>query len=262
MAKILLMFQKNAIPANVGIKTEMNKTFPKDLGQRMVNIPVKETKWERTTEKPRRIFLNNFSAAGGNTAVVMEDGPLKVAPAGKDPRSTHFITVTARSIASLKRNLENLSAWLAKNPETTLSSLAYTTTARRIQHNYRVAFPITEIGKVRDALQAQLKDTYSPVAMVATKVAFTFTGQGSQYTALGQRLYEDLSTFRADIDELNKLAQLQGLPSFLPLLDGTDVLTLSPVVVQLGMACIQVALARMWASWGVKPIAVVGHSLG
>jgi iterative type I PKS product template protein len=262
LIKVMMMFQKNAIPANVGIKGVMNKTFPKDLAQRNVHIETQQVPFPRKGAEKRKIFLNNFSAAGGNTAIVLEDGPLREAPSAVDPRSSQIVTVSARSIASLKRNIHNLIEWLANNPGTTLPSLSYTTTARRIQHNYRVAFPIADIAKVRDSLQAQLKETYSPIAMVPTKTAFAFTGQGSQYTALGQQLYKDLPSFKADIDQLDNVGALQGLPSFLPLIDGTDVSTLSPVVIQLGMACIQVALARMWASWGVKPTAVIGHSLG
>ena len=262
LVKVLLMMQKNAIPANVGIKGVMNKTFPKDLAHRNVHISTTQVALPRKGAEKRRIFLNNFSAAGGNTAILLEDGPLREAPKGVDPRTMHTVTVTARSIASLKRNINNIIQYLNKNPETTLPSLAYTTTARRIQHNYRVAICVDDISKVKDALQAQIKDSYNPLPMVPTKTAFTFTGQGSQYTGLGQKLYEDLDSFKADIDQLDNIARLHGLPSFLPLLTGTDVATLSPVVVQLGMACIQVALARMWESWGIKPIAVVGHSLG
>nr|WHN38863.1 polyketide synthase 2 [Elsinoe perseae] len=262
LAKVLMMFKKNAIPANVGIKGVMNKTFPKDLGERNVHIPVKQVAFPRNGDAPRRIFLNNFSAAGGNTSLLIEDGPVRKQPTIKDPRSNLPITVTARSIASLKRNINNLKGYLAKTPEATLTSLSYTTTARRIQHNYRVAFPATDIAKVSEALDAQIKDSYSPVAISATKVAFCFTGQGSQYTGLGQKLYQDLPSFKADIDQLNQLAASHNLPSFLELLDGTDVATISPVKVQLGMACIQVALARMWESWGVTPSAVIGHSLG
>ncbi|KAF2813787.1 ketoacyl-synt-domain-containing protein [Mytilinidion resinicola] len=262
LIKVMMMMKKNAIPANVGIKGVMNKTFPKDLGQRNVHISTSQVAFPRKGAEKRRIFLNNFSAAGGNTAIILEDGPIREVPAAADPRSAHIVTVSARSIASLKANIQNLIAYLHENPDTTLPSLSYTTTARRIQHNYRVAFPISEITKVKDALQAQLKDSYSPIAMVPTKTAFTFTGQGSQYTALGQKLYEQLSSFKTDIEQLDNIARMQGFPSFIPLLDGTDVTTLSPVVVQLGMACIQVALARMWSAWGLKPVAVIGHSLG
>jgi len=262
LIKVLMMMRKNSIPPNVGIKGEINKTFPKDLAQRNVHIPTTQVPLVRKGAEPRKIFVNNFSAAGGNTAIILEDGPLRDAPFGTDPRSTHLVTVTARSIATLKKNIQNLGEFLAKNPGTTLPSLAYSTTARRIQHNYRVAFAVDEMSKVKDALEAQIKDTYNPIAMVPTKTAFCFTGQGSQYTALGQKLYQDLQSFRADIDELDGLALKQGFPSYIPLLDGTDVASLSPVVVQLGMACIQVALSRMWASWGVTPTAVIGHSLG
>ncbi|KAF2470334.1 ketoacyl-synt-domain-containing protein [Lindgomyces ingoldianus] len=262
LIKTMMMMQKNAIPANVGIKGVMNKTFPKDLKQRNVHIETTQVPWPRKGAEKRKIFLNNFSAAGGNTAIVMEDGPLREVPAAVDPRTMQTVTVTARSIASLKRNITNLIQYLDNHPETTLSSLAYTTTARRIQHNYRVAICVSDISKVKDGLQAQLRDSYSPIAMVPTKTAFTFTGQGSQYTGLGKKLYEEMETFKADIEQLDNLARLHKLPSIIPLLDGTDVATLSPVVVQLGMACVQVALARMWASWGVKPTAVIGHSLG
>lgn len=262
LIKVMMMMKNHAIPANVGIKGVMNKTFPKDLGQRNVHISTSQVAFPRKGAEKRRIFLNNFSAAGGNTAILLEDGPLREAPLGVDPRTSQIVTVTARSIASLKTNIVNLIGYLAENPETTLPSLSYTTTARRIQHNYRVAFPISDMSKVKNALEAQLKDSYSPIAMVPTKTAFTFTGQGSQYTALGQKLYEDMKSFKTDIEQLDNIARMQGLPSFIPLLDGTDVTTLSPVVVQLGMACIQVALARMWSAWGLKPVAVIGHSLG
>lgn len=262
LIKVMMMMKKNAIPANVGIKGEINKSFPKDLDERNVHISQTHVPYPRKGAAKRKLFLNNFSAAGGNTAILLEDGPVYEAPKGVDPRSTLPITVTARSIAALKRNIQSLRLYLSENPKTTLSSLSYTSTARRIQHNYRIAFPIADINKVGDTLQALTMETYNPVPMVPTKTAFCFTGQGSQYTALGKQLYEDLQSFRDDIDQLNGLATVQGLPSFLELLDGTDVQTLSPVKVQLGMSCIQVALARMWASWGVTPTAVIGHSLG
>ncbi|EON65175.1 hypothetical protein W97_04412 [Coniosporium apollinis CBS 100218] len=262
LIKVMMMMKKNAIPANVGIKGVMNKSFPKDLGQRNVHIETRQVAYPRRGAEKRKIFLNNFSAAGGNTAIVLEDGPLMEAPTAVDPRGTHMVAVSARSIASLKRNITRLIGYLGENPQTTLASLAYTTTARRIQHNYRVSFAISDIAKAKEALQSQVKDTYSPIAMVPTKTAFTFTGQGSQYTALGKKLYEDLKSFKDDVDQLDNIARLQGFPSIIPLLDGTDVVSISPIVVQLGMACIQVALARMWASWGIKPSAVIGHSLG
>ncbi|OAL46958.1 hypothetical protein IQ07DRAFT_634543 [Pyrenochaeta sp. DS3sAY3a] len=75
LVKVLMMMKKNAIPANIGIKGVMNKTFPKDLLQRKGHIETTQVAWPRKGAEKRKIFLNNFSAAGGNTALLMEDGP-------------------------------------------------------------------------------------------------------------------------------------------------------------------------------------------
>ncbi|KAF2817942.1 uncharacterized protein BDZ99DRAFT_349188, partial [Mytilinidion resinicola] len=77
-----------------------------------------------------------------------------------------------------------------------------------------------------------------------------------------QKLYEQMSFFKTNIEQLDNIARMQRFMSFIPLLDDTNVTTLSPVVVQLGMACIQIALARMWSAWGLKPVAVLGCNLG
>ncbi|KAB8659338.1 hypothetical protein FH972_026227 [Carpinus fangiana] len=263
MIKVLMMMQHNYIPPNVGIKGIMNKSFPTDLQERNVHIPTSQVSIPRHGALKRKFFLNNFSAAGGNTAILMEDPPLRSTPTTTDPRSHHIVTVTARSIFSLKQNIHALAQCLEKDANMMLPSLSYTTTARRLQHNYRVSFTATDISQVRASLLAQIRDTYNPVPTAATPVAFVFTGQGCQYTGIAQSLYQDLSSFKQDIDRLNDLALSQSFPSFLPLVTGTSsVEHLSPVEVQLGLTCIQIALARMWMSWGLKPQCVVGHSLG
>jgi iterative type I PKS product template protein len=260
LVKVLMMMQRDMIPANIGIKHKLNESFPQDLVQRQVFIPTVNTPFPRG--KGRKIFLNNFSAAGGNTAILLEDGPKHERNGFKDPRTCHIVTVSARSIASLKRNIVELRDWLDDHPDADLPSLSYTTTARRIQHNYRIAFSVSKRSDLQASLQNQLKDSYSPIATAATKTAFCFTGQGSQYVALGKSLYEQVPSFKADIDGLIRLSLLQGFPSILPLIDGTDLTTVSPLVIQLGLSVVQVALARLWSSWGVNPSVVVGHSLG
>lgn len=262
LIKVMLMLRESQIPPNVGIKGVMNKSFPADLGMRNVHIPVSAVPLPRNGAEKRKIFLNNFSAAGGNTALLIEDAPLSAASTSQDVRSHHIITVSARSISSLKKNIDNLVRYLDRHPNTSLPSLSYTTTARRIQHNYRVAFSTDNSAEIKRSLTSQIKDSYSPVAMASTSVAFVFTGQGSQYTGLGQQLYHESKAFKAEMDHLNSIIHLQGFPSILPLLMGSDPATLSPVIVQLGMSCIQIALAKMWSSWGIKPVAIVGHSLG
>src|SRR3569833_331712 len=91
LVKVLLMLQKNAIPPHVGIKKEINKGIRKDLSERNVNIAFHMTPFRRRDGKPRRVFINNFSAAGGNTGLLLEDAP-RVKEATADPRSMHVIS--------------------------------------------------------------------------------------------------------------------------------------------------------------------------
>ncbi|KAI2671594.1 hypothetical protein CBS147355_8586 [Penicillium roqueforti] len=53
--------------------------FLTDLGERNVNIALKPTVWERSTDpsRPRRVFVNNFSAAVGNSVLLIEDAPVQ-----------------------------------------------------------------------------------------------------------------------------------------------------------------------------------------
>ncbi|OIW23644.1 ketoacyl-synt-domain-containing protein [Coniochaeta ligniaria NRRL 30616] len=265
LIKVLMMLKKNAIPPHVGIKqgSVMNKGFPADLSERNVNIAFHMTPFRRTDGKPRRIFVNNFSAAGGNTGLLIEDAP-RLEPALEDPRPVHMITVTAKSKSAMIRNAERLVSWLRENPETPISHVAYSMTARHIQHYWRMNIAASDLAEASRAISERLKENFVPVLPEQPKVAFMFTGQGSHYAGLGKEFYAHYSVFRQAIDQFNYIAHIQGFPSFLPLIDESepDVSKLSPVVVQLGLACFEMALARLWTSWGIKPAVVLGHSLG
>ena len=264
LIKVLMMMEKNAIPPNCGIKGVINQGFPKDLVARNVHIPRKVTPWPRPDGQVRRVYVSNFSAAGGNTGVIMQDAPLVTEPQIQDPRSTQVVTVSGKSKSSLRNNLQRLIDFIDDNTAVALPSLSYTTTARRIHHNYRVAVAESDLGAIRKSLASSIDKDIAPIAPNTPAVAFVFTGQGSHYASLGRQLFEESTQFRTDLHEFDMLAQSQGLPSLLPLIDGslTDISDLSPVVAQLGQVCVQMALTRLWTSWGVTPAVVLGHSLG
>lgn len=264
LIKMLLMLQNNAIPPHVGIKNSLNPGFP-NLNDLNVHIPFEKVDWLPVNKKPRVAFLNNFSAAGGNTALLIQDGPKRTISAEADSRSVHTIAVSAKSISSLERNIKQLISHVEKNPRISLSSLAYTTTARRIHHNYRVAVSVSNVKDLKDALITRLgQGKFTPISSKAPKVAFIFTGQGSFYPRLGRQLYENSSQFQTDIKYLDNLVQNLSLPSILPAIEGSpdDAQELSPLVVQLALVCVQIALAKLWNSWGITPDVVIGHSLG
>lgn len=263
LIKVLMMLQKNAIPPHVGIKGVINQGFPKDLSERNVNIAFHKTPLRARAGQPRRVFVNNFSAAGGNTGLLLEDGPAYKS-ASVDPRPMHVVSVTAKSKSAMFRNASRLVDYLEANPKTIISDLAYTTTARRIQHNWRMTITASDTEQAKATLRSKLNDTFVPVLPTPPKVAFTFTGQGSHYAGLGKDLYTNSSLFRDNVREFDSISKIHGFPSFLPLIDRSepDVSNLSPVLVQIGMVCFEIAMARLWESWGITPSVLVGHSLG
>lgn len=266
LLKVLLMFQKSAIPPHVGIKNSINPGFPKDLDQRNLHIPYEKQQWPRVPGKKRIAVVNNFSAAGGNTSIVIEEGPRREMP-GSDPRSTHLIAVSAKSKTSLKGNIERYIAYLDANPDVSLSNLSYSTTARRYHHNHRVAIPTSDAAQLKKRLTSYLQsvDSHKPIPTIGPPpVVFAFTGQGSSYKSMNLELFHDSPYFESQILHLDSLAQGQRFPSFIPAIDGSypEGYLHSPVVTQLALVCTEIALAKYWGSLGVKPDVVIGHSLG
>lgn len=264
LVKVLLMMKKNMIVPHCGIKTKINHKFPTDLAQRNVHIALKPTPWNKAAEKPRRVFINNFSAAGGNSAILIEDAPPVVQKDVQDPRPTHLVAVSAKSGSSLKANLQSMIAFL-KNSPVSLSQLSYTTTARRLHHAHRVIASGAQTQDIITQLETALKqETGMTRAKSAPKVLFAFTGNGAQYPGMGRELYETFSLFRNEINRLDAIGQSLGFTSVLPVIQSQeqDIGTFAPTPVQLATTCLQIALSRLWASWGIQPASVVGHSLG
>ena len=269
LVKVLLMMQKNMIAPHCGIKTKINQKFPTDLQERNVNIALTPTPWERSTDpsKPRRAFVNNFSAAGGNSALLLEDAPMKPQSAIEtaDPRSHHLVAISAKNGISLQGNLRSLQKFLRGNPGLSLGKLSYTTTARRLHHQHRVMLTGSTIEDMCNQIESALHDqTGLTRSKSAPKVIFTFTGQGAQYPGMGKQLFENFSVFRAEMRRLDQIAQSLGFSSMLPVIQSEelDIDIFKPTAVQMAGVCMQIALSKLWASWNIVPVAVVGHSLG
>ncbi|KAG8408393.1 Type I Iterative PKS [Metarhizium acridum] len=276
LIKVLMMMKNSEIPPHCGIKTRINRNYPLDLAERGVHIALSPTPWlrENSVSGKRSVFLNNFSAAGGNTAILLEDAPQTTRPpdAEQDPRPVHLVAVTAKTKASLLGNLTALSKWIEEDPNISLSHLSYTTTARRMHHNYRVIVSGSDIPSILSSIKMKLsalsQTSIKPIPPLAKapNLVFVFTGQGTLYTGLGKSLYLTNASFRSSILRFSRLAQDQGFPSFIPLVDGSHPMgnaeEISAVVSQLAITSVQMALFELWCSWGLTPSAVIGHSLG
>ncbi|MEV0263621.1 thioester reductase domain-containing protein [Streptomyces sp. NPDC050617] len=142
----------------------------------------------------------------------------------------------------------------------------------RAQLPYRASLVASSEGELRDRL-VEFAGGSSAQGVVSgraaprrrAKVAFLFTGQGSQYPGMGRGLYDTEPAFRAALDECDALLRgrldrplldvLYGGAQDTALLDRT-------AYTQPVLFAVEYALSRLWRSWGIRPGAVLGHSVG
>lgn len=263
--KAIMMFKKSTIPRHIGIKTVISKKLP-DLKGSNILIPSVETPFlaDPLGSGRRNILVNNFNITSGNTSLVLGDG-FQPAIEGKDPRSAHVFTISAHSPAALHGNLNRLSGYLSQDHHISLPSLSYSMTARRMHHGLRQAFVAKNVPDLLAAVKEGLVNTSSSIpSEQPVPVIFVFSMQASQYAGMGKKLFETSSVFRMSILRSERICQNLELSSFLELITDSAVslADFGSLQSQLALTALQVALADLWRSWGVEPVAVMGHSLG
>jgi zearalenone synthase (nonreducing iterative type I polyketide synthase) len=198
LLKCIMMFQKDIIPPQALMAHAHNPKFP-PLLEINIEIPLEPKTFHkhRGPNKPRRILLNNFDAAGGNACLVLEDynlPALRDREQSVDPRSSHNLVLSARTRSALSANKRKLVEWLQENPEVKTKDVAYTTTARWMHHPLRLAFTASSIPELIKRVESSDTDL-APSSLSNPPVVFVFTGQGSHYAGIGAELYYSSPVF-------------------------------------------------------------------
>lgn len=226
-------------------------------------LPVAETvAWPRGTE-PRRAGVSAFGVGGTNAHVVVEEAPLAVESASF--RASQVLMLSARTPATLARAAANLSAHLEKNPGVSLADVSFTLARGRRN------FPFRQSVVALDAASAAitLSKPFTPEEAVDAEVVFLFPGQGSQTLDMGKGLYETEPVFREAMDEAAAILQsylgVNVLAVIYPDSDDREeasALIHQTIYAQPGIFLVEYALAKLWLSWGIRPAALIGHSVG
>lgn len=266
------MFEKKTIPPQAGMPHTINPKLERLLQHSNVKIPTETQYFGEVGEgvEPRRILINNFDAAGGNSCLLVEDarGPWQSIDRERHACewSSHVIVSSAKTPSALKNYKKKLLKWLYDHPHTRIQDIAYTTNARRKHHPLRSAYVASSTQDLINQLESNTNSDY-PQPRVITKrpVVFMFTGQGSHYAGMGSQLYQTIPTFREKVDHCAQICRDYGFPLFSEIITDNDLnmSTKDPVQVQLAIITLEVALAAVWtADAGVEPSMVMGHSLG
>lgn len=225
--------------------------------------------WETPLGIPRRAGVSSFGIGGTNAHVVLEEAP-KVSPS-ESSRPYQLLPLSARSQAAVDTATANLVGHLTAHPELPLADVAYTLQMGRHQFNHRRFVVCRDRAEALAQLGAErVKDHPALVpARYDPPVVFMFPGQGAQRVNMGRELYETEPLYRETVDAcaralttdlgLDLREVLFPLPDKLSWAEEQIVQTR---ITQPALFVTEYALARLWMAWGIRPAAMIGHSVG
>jgi acyl transferase domain-containing protein len=211
---------------------------------------------------PRRAGVSSFGVGGTNAHVILEEPPAAPSRPARASRDA-LLQISARSPDALATVARQLADHLTRQPELDLADVAFTLRQGRRAHEHRGYVVAVDTARAAMALADPASLRTGRTSAATTRVAFLFSGQGSQYPDMGGGLYRSEPVYRAAVDECAELlrAHLDR--------DIRDVIA-DPAGEWLGrtrytqpaLFTVEYALAALWSSWGVEPAAMLGHSIG
>ncbi len=204
-----------------------------------------------------------------------DDVPEPARAEGPSSRPTRLLPLSGKSDQALKEAAGRYLAWLDAHGDeladedpaasTLLSNMAWTASVGRSHFPHRAALRFQDAASLREQLQELLEAPAASETTASRKVAFAFTGQGSQWVGMGATLYKDEPVFRAVLDQCEAVFQQERGDSLLDVMFGRPEATgnlNATAWAQPAIYALECALTAMWASVGIRPSMVVGHSLG
>jgi len=266
LIKAVLSLDHEEIPPHLHFRTP-NPNIPWD--QLPLVVPTRRTPWPRG-DAPRIAGVSSFGMSGANAHVVLQEaarpGPV---PGGLD-RPLHVIALSARSEPAVRALAGRYRDHLADRPHERLPDFGFTANTGRARFAFRTSVVAGSPAEAASALDA-LATGQGAVGVIdesddeGPAIAFLFTGQESQYENMGRGLYETHPGFREDVEHCDEILRPRLERSLLEALfpaHETERLLDQTAFTQPALFALEYALARLWQSWGVRPRAVMGHSLG
>ncbi len=211
---------------------------------------------------PRRAGVSSFGIGGTNVHVILEEAPEPVPAAAALP--WQLLVLSGRSEAALDRAAERLAEHLQRHPELAAADVAYTLAVGRKGFNHRRVCVVRNLAEAAAALvRRDSPGVHDRLRAEGERpVAFLLPGQGAQRAGMGAELYRRYPAYREAFDLCAELLRPE-LDLWPVVLDGGGEQRLARTeVAQPALFAVEYAMAQLFISWGVRPQAFLGHSLG
>ena len=258
LIKLILSVHHRQIPPSLNFETPNPHI---DFTASNLRVVTKLEPWPEP-KKPAVGGASAFGWGGTNCHVVVEEA---------NRGAANLLPLSADNSGILKAKAEKLRTYLnSSSPDSALRDVCATAAARCAAQPERVALTARSVSELSAQLEGFLLGQKRPgVAVGRTKptrpkLAFVFSPQGSQWLGMGKNLMVVEPVFRAKFAECDRaLTRIAGWSLFDELLAAPGDSRLNRAeFVQPALSAMQMALAELWSSWGVRPDFVAAHSLG
>ncbi|ACK70306.1 Beta-ketoacyl synthase [Gloeothece citriformis PCC 7424] len=278
LIKVILSLKHQQIPPHL----HLNSLNPHiNLNETPIAIPTQLTPW-KIDSKPRLAGVSSFGFGGTNAHVIVgEYNSLSPSPENLSPypsptrreelkpveRPLHILTLSAKREKDLSALIDSYKSYLTSQPTASLEDICFTANVGRSPLKHRVAIIANSQDQLREKLGKGEVIKAENSAQLTPKIAFLFTGQGSQYVGMGYQLYQTQPTFKTALDTCADLLSPYLKRPLLEILYPQDSTAISDELdqtayTQPALFALEYALAQLWLSWGIEPSIVMGHSVG
>ncbi|XP_045923757.1 highly reducing polyketide synthase cm3B-like [Micropterus dolomieu] len=260
LIKVLLMMKHETIVPSVFYSQDSASVDAKALN---IKVPIQAEKWEASGV--RIAGVNNFGFGGTNAHAIVKQHIQSHNERKTDRKQAKYFVMSAHSPKSLTLMMEDTLKELETDGNVNLDSLLYTSACRRshLKHKYRKAIVVSSLVDLKEKLSATVAKKISP-SYSDPRLVFVFCGNGVTYHGMCKQLLKHEPVFRDKIKEIAQLFQRLSTLNILDTLEsefeGSDFK--NPDVVQPLLFAIQVGITTLFRHWGVKPDAILGHSVG
>ncbi len=253
LIKATLCLDRQKIPASLHFNNP-NPQIDFERSPFYVNTQLQD--WRSQT--PRRAGVNSLGIGGTNAHVVLEEFVSSKETSNK-LLPAYLLTLSAKNEIALQELAASYQNFIQTDHEMSLlRDICFTSNIGRHHFNYRYAV----VAKDKQELVDKLSNI-SPGNIRNNKLAFLFTGQGSQYVGMAEQLYDTCTVFRENCDRCWQILQSYLDQPIVRANGGSPLQDLDRTeYVQPLLFTIEYSLAQLWLSWGVKPNVMIGHSLG
>ncbi len=225
-----------------------------DFGSSPFYVVDKLTPWQRDGDM-RRAGVSSLGVGGTNCHLILEE--FSESPEYGNGRGLFLLPVSAKNQTSLEAMVHSYATTLDQEAH----YQALCATAALCRNHYHQRWFINLNRSQEDGDRIPFKDA----PPVADKVAFLFTGQGSQRPEMGKELLDHFPVFRQSMEQCDRILSGYLDHSILQLISDPALsrkqLNLTQYT-QPALFSLEWSLARLWEDWGIKPDYLLGHSLG